>query len=168
LFTVNGILFNHESPRRSSHFVTKKICFHVAAIKKGCVEFVELGNLDAKRDWGHAKDYVRAMWLMLQQNIPDDYVIATGITRSVRELVVEAFKCVDITILWVGTGVNEVGIDFSGVIRVKCSKALFRPSEVDHLEGDFKKSKTILKWQPEISFEEMIKEMVNHELQQYE
>jgi GDPmannose 4,6-dehydratase len=161
----NGILFNHEGPRRGETFVTRKITRAVAAIHKGKQKHLYLGNLDAKRDWGHAKDYARGMWMMLQQKAPDDYVLATGETRSVREFVEHAFACVGRTIAWRGKGVNEVGVDAGGgAILVKIDRRYFRPTEVDFLLGDASKARKILKWKPEIGFEAMVREMVKHDL----
>jgi len=165
MFTCNGILFNHESPRRGETFVTRKITRAVARIKEGLQDYVSLGNLDAKRDWGHARDYVEAMWLMLQQDTPDDYVVATGETHSVREFVEHAFAYVGITIKWQGSGVDEVGIDSStGSILVKVDPRYFRPSEVEFLLGDPSKAKKILGWEPKITFESLVKEMMQEEL----
>lgn len=131
MFACNGILFNHESPRRGENFVTRKITRSVAKIHLGLLDFMELGNLDSKRDWGHAKDYVIAMWKMLQLDKPEDFVVATGETHSVREFVEEAFKCIGRSIVWEGQGVNEVGKEKgTGVIRVKINPKYFRPTEV--------------------------------------
>jgi GDPmannose 4,6-dehydratase len=167
IYAVNGILFNHESPKRGDCFVTKKICSQVAAIQNGYLDFIELGNLDAKRDWGHAKDYVYAMWLMLQQEKADDYVISTGISTSVRDLVQEAFSYINMRITWLGESIDEVGVDQNGIVRVKCNVGLFRPNDVEHLEGDFTKAKNKLGWEPKISFNKLIKEMMEEELSFY-
>ena len=164
LFAVNGILFNHESPRRGGCFVTKKVCRGVAAIKDGYTKCIKLGNLNAKRDWGHARDFVSCMWKMLQQDKPDDFVICTGEYRSVRELVEEAFKHIDLKITWKGAGLNEVGVDQNGDVRVRVDPFYFRPTEVEFLHGDCSKAKRVLDWHPSISFEDMIAEMVNIEL----
>jgi GDPmannose 4,6-dehydratase len=164
LFAVNGILFNHESPRRGGCFVTKKVCRGVADIKDGYSECIMLGNLNAKRDWGHARDFVVCMWKMLQQDEPDDYVVCTGEYRTVRELVEEAFKHIDLTITWQGEGLDEVGVDQHGETRVRVDPVYFRPAEVEFLHGDCSKSKKALGWNPSISFEDMIAEMVNIEL----
>ncbi|VDP29065.1 unnamed protein product [Soboliphyme baturini] len=138
MYACNGILFNHESPRRGENFVTRKITRAVAKIHLGYQEHVELGNLNAKRDWGYAKDYVEAMWLMLQQPEPDDYVIATGEMHSVREFVELAFKIVGVTIVWEGTGVDEVGRDkATGTVRVRVNPRYYRPAEVVRLCGFF-------------------------------
>ena len=137
LYACSGILFNHESERRGKEFVTRKITNAAARIKQGVQEYLELGNLDSKRDWGHSKDYVRAMWLMLQQETPDDYVIATNETRTVREFVETAFSHIGITIEWKGTGVDEIGIDkATGKTIIKINPQYFRPAEVDVLLGN--------------------------------
>ena len=165
LFTCSGILFNHESERRGKEFVTRKITDAVARIKNGIQEYVELGNLDSKRDWGHSKDYVRAMWLMLQQDKPDDYVVATNETRTVREFVEIAFKTAGIDIEWQGTGVNEVGINkANGKTVVKISEKFFRPAEVDILLGNPEKAEKTLGWTREISFAELVERMVKNDL----
>ena len=165
LYACSGILFNHESERRGKEFVTRKITDAVAKIKLGKQEYLELGNMDAKRDWGHSKDYVKAMWLMLQQETPDDYVIATNETRSVREFVEEAFKCVDIKIKWQGEGVNEIGIDVdTNNVVVKINPKFYRPAEVDILLGDPSKAEKNLGWKREISFGDLVKRMVENDL----
>lgn len=165
LYACSGILFNHESERRGKEFVTRKITDAVAKIKLGKQDYLELGNMDAKRDWGHSKDYVKAMWLMLQQETPDDYVIATNETRSVREFVEEAFKCVNIKIKWQGEGINEVGINTdTGNIIVKINPKFYRPAEVDILLGDPSKAEKNLGWKREINFSELVKRMVNNDL----
>lgn len=165
MFTCCGILFNHESERRGHEFVTRKITDAVARIKLGVQDHLELGNLDAKRDWGHAKDYVKAMWLMLQQDAPDDYVVATGETRSVRDFVNAAFAAVDMEILWQGSGVDEIGIHkASGKTVVKVNPKFFRPSEVELLIGDPTKAEKDLKWKREISFADMVARMVRMDL----
>ncbi|WP_044975759.1 GDP-mannose 4,6-dehydratase [Ruminococcus sp. HUN007] len=165
LFTCSGILFNHESERRGKEFVTRKITDAVARIKNGLQEYVELGNLDSKRDWGHSKDYVRAMWLMLQQDKPDDYVVATNETRTVREFVEIAFRTAGIDIEWQGTGVNEVGINkANGKTVVKVSEKFFRPAEVDILLGNPEKAEKTLGWTREISFAELVERMVRNDL----
>jgi GDPmannose 4,6-dehydratase len=157
----NGILFNHESPRRGETFVTRKITQAVAKIKLGLQACLYLGNLDAKRDWGHAKDYVESMWKILNQKKPDDYVIATGKSNTVREFVEEAFRNIDIKITWKGKGVKEQGIDLkSRKTLVKIDSKYFRPLEVNNLLGDFSKAKKIIKWSPKISFKNLVKEMV--------
>ncbi|CAN7991411.1 unnamed protein product [Ixodes hexagonus] len=165
IFAVNGILFNHESPRRGETFVTRKISRSVAKIHLGQLEHFELGNLDSKRDWGHAKDYVEAMWLMLQQSQPEDFVIATGEYHSVREFVEVAFKHIGQTIVWEGEGLDEVGKDKeSGVVRVKVNPKYFRPAEVDFLLGDASKAKEKLGWQRRITFQDLVKEMVDSDI----
>ena len=166
MFACSGILFNHESERRGKEFVTRKITDAVAKIKLGKQEYLELGNMDSKRDWGHSKDYVKAMWLMLQQDTPDDYVIATNETRSVREFVEVAFKCVDIDIKWQGKGTDEVGInDETGDIIVKVNPKFYRPAEVDILLGDPSKAEKKLFWKREISFEDLVDRMVKNDLE---
>ena len=165
LFACSGILFNHESERRGIEFVTRKISRAAAAISLGKQEFVELGNMDSKRDWGHSKDYVRAMWLMLQQDTPDDYVIATNETRTVREFVEIAFRTAGIEVEWKGTGIDEVGIDkATGKTVVKVNKKFFRPAEVDVLLGDPAKAEKQLGWTREISFAELVERMVKNDL----
>jgi len=161
----NGILFNHESPIRGETFVTRKITRAVAAIECGLQEALYLGNLDAKRDWGHARDYVEGMWRILQQDKPDDYVLATGETHSVREFVELAFAEVGRTIIWQGQGVDEVGIDkASGKTLVRIDPRYFRPTEVDLLLGDPTKAREKLGWQHRTSFRELVKEMVESDL----
>ena len=157
----NGILFNHESPRRGETFVTRKITLAVAKIKMGIQDCLYLGNLEAKRDWGHAKEYVESMWKILNHNVPSDYVIATGKSNTVRQFVEEAFRNIDIKITWKGKGVKEQGIDLaSGKIFVKIDPKYFRPLEVNCLLGDFSKAKKVIKWYPKISFKTLVKEMV--------
>jgi len=166
LFTCNGILFNHESPRRGETFVTKKISKCVAGIKKGTHKKLLLGNLDAKRDWGYAKDYVEVMWLMLQQEKPSDYVIATGSFYSVRDFVEEAFRVIGINIKWLGTGIDEVGVDdLTGQKLVSIDQQYYRPSEVEHLLGDSSKARKELGWFPKTSFSDLVKMMVEYDLQ---
>lgn len=165
MFACSGILFNHESERRGLEFVTRKITDAVARIKLGVQNHLELGNLDAKRDWGHAKDYVRAMWLMLQQEQPDDYVVATGETRKVREFVEAAFATVDMELEWQGTGVDEIGIDkATGKTVVKINPEFFRPAEVELLIGTPAKAERVLGWKREISFAELVTRMVKNDL----
>jgi GDPmannose 4,6-dehydratase len=161
----NGILFNHESPLRGETFVTRKITRAVAAIELGLQERLYIGNLDAKRDWGHARDYVDGMWRILQQDRPDDYVLATGETHSVREFVERAFACVERAIVWRGAGVDEVGIDErSGRELVRVDARYFRPTEVDVLQGDPSKARARLGWQHRTSFPELVHEMVEADL----
>ena len=160
-FACNGILFNHESPLRGETFVTRKITIGLSKIKLGLQKNLILGNLNAKRDWGHAADYAEAMWKMMQLNKPDDFVIATGRQYSVRQFVNIAAKNLGINIKWIGKGINEKGIDKkTGKTLVKVGKKYFRPTEVDTLLGDSKKAKKILKWKPKITFNKMVKEMV--------
>ena len=160
-FACNGILFNHESPLRGETFVTRKITIGLSRIKLGLQKELVLGNLNAKRDWGHAEDYVEAMWKMMQLKRPDDFVIATGKQYSVRDFVNISAKNLGISIKWVGKGINEKGIDKkTGKIIVKVGKRYFRPTEVDTLLGDARKAKKILKWKPKITFNQMVKEMV--------
>lgn len=166
LYACAGILFNHESERRGKEFVTRKITYSVAKIKKGIQDHVELGNLDAKRDWGHSKDYVRAMWLMLQQEQADDYVIATNETRTVREFVETAFKHVGIDIVWEGKGVDEIGKDKeTGKILVKVNPQFFRPAEVELLLGNPEKAEKKLGWEREISFSELVERMIKNDIE---
>jgi GDPmannose 4,6-dehydratase len=165
IFACNGILFNHESPRRGETFVTRKITRAVANIVKGKQDKLYLGNLNARRDWGYAGDYVEAMWLMLQQDEPDDYVIATGETHSVREFCEKAFECVGIKIEWVGSGIEEKGIDSkTGRVLVEVDPRYFRPTEVDLLIGDATKARQKLGWQPKVTFDELVKMMVKSDL----
>jgi GDPmannose 4,6-dehydratase len=161
MFACNGILFNHESPLRGETFVTRKITRAVARIKLGLQDKLYLGNLNSKRDWGHAKDYVEAMWLILQQKEPEDFVIATGETHTVREFVERAFAELAIHIEWQGEGVTEKGIDKeTGNVRVEIDPRYFRPTEVELLLGDPTKARTKLGWQPRVSFPELVKEMM--------
>ena len=146
LFATNGILFNHESPRRGENFVTMKVINGVKDIVNNKKEFIELGNIDSLRDWGHAKDYVYGMWLMLQQEKPDDYVLATGKTFSVRLFIEKAFRIKNINITWSGTGINEVGKDQNGIVRIKINPKYYRPCEVDLLLGDPTKAIKKLEW----------------------
>ena len=165
MYACSGILFNHESERRGKEFVTRKITDAVARIKFGVQEVLELGNLDAKRDWGHAKDYVRAMWLMLQQDEADDYVIATNETRTVREFVERTFMYVGIEIIWEGSEVNEIGKDkATGKTVVKINPDFFRPAEVDIRIGDPVKAETKLGWKREIPFVELVERMIKNDL----
>jgi GDPmannose 4,6-dehydratase len=160
LHASNGILFNHESPVRGETFVTRKITQAVASIAAGLQDVLYLGNLDAKRDWGHARDYVDGMWRVLQQDAPDDYVLATGEAHSVREFVEIAFAEADMTIEWQGNGLEEVGVDDSGTARVRIDPRYFRPTEVDYLLGDAAKALRILDWRPQTSFRDLVREMV--------
>ena len=165
---TNGILFNHESPRRGRTFVTRKITVAVAKIVENVQKTLYLGNLDAKRDWGHARDYIEGMWMMLQQDEPDDYVLATGETHSVREFVEKAFGFAGITIKWKGEAgtVDEIGVDAANEDRVlvKIDPAYFRPTEVDLLLGDPTKAKTKLGWESKTPFDKLVEEMVKEDL----
>lgn len=169
LFGVNGILFNHESPRRGENFVSKKITQGLIRTKLGKQAILQLGNLEARRDWGYAKEYVESMWLMLQQPKPDDYVIATGESHTVREFVEEACRNLGIDLMWSGTGVNEKGVDrITGKCYVEIDPHYFRPSEVDHLKGDATKAHAVLGWKPKTTFSELVKIMVEHDLAELE
>lgn len=167
MFAVNGILFNHESERRGETFVTRKITLAAARISLGKQDKLYLGNLDAQRDWGYAKDYVECMWLMLQHDIPEDFVIATGEMHTVRKFVTVAFNEVGINIKWEGSGINEKGIDTrTNKVLVEVDPKYFRPTEVEQLLGDPSKAKTLLGWNPTAtSFEELVKIMVEHDLE---
>lgn len=166
MYVCSGILFNHESERRGKEFVTRKITDAVARIKQGVQEHLELGNMDSKRDWGHSKDYVMAMWLMLQQEKADDYVIATNETRTVREFVEKSFSHAGIDIVWQGEGVNEIGIDKeTNKTVVKINPKFFRPAEVDILLGNPEKAEKELNWKREISFEELVERMVKNDME---
>ena len=165
LYACSGILFNHESERRGKEFVTRKITDAVARIKFGIQDCLELGNMDSKRDWGHSKDYVKAMWLMLQQETPDDYVIATNETRTVREFVETSFEMAGISIEWKGEAIDEIGIDkATGRTVVKVNPKFFRPAEVDILIGDPTKAETNLGWRREIPFRELVERMVKNDI----
>ena len=169
MFACNGILFNHESPIRGETFVTRKITRAVARMKLGLQDMLHLGNLDAKRDWGFARDYVRAMYLMLQQDEPEDFVIATGESYSVREFVVKAFGEVDIKIEWTGTGLEEIGRDSdSGKVLIQIDPRYFRPTEVDILLGDPSRAREKLGWESKVSFDELVKLMVREDLKEAE
>jgi GDPmannose 4,6-dehydratase len=160
MYACTGILFNHESPRRGETFVTRKITQGLSKISVGLQDVLELGNLNAKRDWGHAKDFVEAMWLMLQQNEPDDFVIATGVQYSVREFVEEAAPYFGMKIIWEGEGLNEVGIDKNtGKMVIRVNPKYFRPAEVETLLGDATKAKEKLGWEPKISFKQLVEDM---------
>ena len=165
LFTCSGILFNHESERRGKEFVTRKITSAAARIRHGLQDFVELGNLDAKRDWGHSEDYVRAMWLMLQQEKADDYVVASNETHPVREFVEKAFRAAGIEIEFSGTGVDEIGKDrATGKAVVRVNPKFFRPAEVELLYGNPAKAEEVLGWRREISFDQLVERMVKNDL----
>lgn len=160
LYACTGILFNHESPRRGETFVTRKITIGLSRISVGLQDCLYLGNLNSKRDWGHAKDFVEAMWLMLQQDMPDDFVIATGVQYSVREFVEEAAPYFGMKIRWEGEGFDEVGIDqFTGKVIIRVDDKYFRPSEVETLLGDATKAKEKLGWVPKISFKQLVEDM---------
>jgi GDPmannose 4,6-dehydratase len=166
IFASNGILFNHESPRRGETFVTRKITRAVARISLGLQDKLYLGNLDAKRDWGYAPDYVRAMWMILQHDEPDDFVIATGECHSVREFVEAAFKYVGIDIEWHGKGVDEKGYQKgTNRVLVEVDPMYFRPTEVDILQGDPSKAKEKLKWEPQVKFDELVKIMMEADIE---
>jgi len=166
LYACSGILFNHESPIRGETFVTRKITRALARICVGLENCLYLGNLDSLRDWGHASDYVRAQWLMLQQEEPEDFVIATGEQHSVREFVVKAARRVGMIIEWRGRGVAEQGVDTAtGKVVVKIDSRYFRPTEVDTLLGDATKARTKLNWKPEVSFEALVEEMMTSDLE---
>jgi GDPmannose 4,6-dehydratase len=165
LHASNGIMFNHESPTRGETFVTRKVTRAVAAIHLGRQERLFLGNLDARRDWGHARDFVRGMWLITQQASPDDYVLATGQTHSVRTFAEKAFAQVGVTLAWRGRGVGEEGVDVAtGAVRVQVDPRYFRPTEVDELVGDAGKARDRLGWRPEIDLDTLIAEMVQSDL----
>lgn len=164
IYACNGILFNHESPVRGETFVTRKITRALARIKLGLQDCLFLGNLEAKRDWGHAKDYVEMQWLMLQQDVAEDYVIATGVQYSVREFVNAAAQEIELSIRWEGQGVEEIGIDASGKCVVAVDPRYFRPTEVETLLGDASKAKQKLGWTPKISFQELVSEMMREDL----
>ena len=165
LFASNGILFNHESPIRGETFVTRKITRAVASIELGLQNELHIGNLDAKRDWGHARDYVLGMWQILQQNRPDDYVLATGISKTVREFVELAFQETDVKLRWDGVGIDEIGVcTRTGKTIVRVDPRYFRPTEVDSLQGDASKARGDFGWQATTSFADMVAEMVQHDL----
>jgi GDPmannose 4,6-dehydratase len=165
MFACNGILFNHESPRRGENFVTRKVTRAVAKIHLGYQDYLELGNLDAKRDWGHAKDFVEAMWLVLQQDEPDDYVVSTGEAHSVREFVEKAFKHIGVEIAWEGKGVDEIGKDkATGIIRVRVNTKFYRPTEVEFLLGDSTKARKKLNWKPKYDFDGLVKDMMESDI----
>lgn len=169
IFACNGILFNHESPIRGETFVTRKITRGLARIKLGLEDCLYLGNLEAKRDWGHAKDYIEAQWLILQQGTPDDYVIASGEQRSVRDFVDSAADVLGFSLVWEGEGVDETGMDAkTGKCIVRIDPRYFRPTEVETLLGDASKARDILKWKPKVSFNELVSEMVKEDLKQAE
>jgi len=164
IFACNGILFNHESPVRGETFVTRKIVIALCKIKNGLQKKLYLGNLDAKRDWGHAKDYVEAMWKMLQKKTPTDYVISTGKQYSVKQFVNLVLNELKIKYLWKGKGINSKCYDHTGKCIVECDKEYYRPLEVDTLLGDSRKARKELNWRPKTNINGLVKEMVNHEL----
>ena len=169
IYGCNGILFNHESPIRGETFVSRKITRALTRMKLGLQDYcLYLGNLDAKRDWGHAKDYVEAQWLMLQQDTPEDFVIASGVQHSVRDFVMKAAQELELKITWQGSGVNEKGYDQHGNCLVAVDARYFRPAEVESLLGDASKAKLKLGWQPKITFDELVKEMVVQDLKEAE
>ena len=169
MFACNGILFNHESPRRGETFVTRKITRGLIGIKTGKEEKLYLGNLDAQRDWGYAKDFVHGMWLMLQQEKPDDYILATGETRSVREFIEKAASLLDIDIAWEGNGLDEKGIDRkTNKTIIEIDPRYFRPAEVDALRGDYTKAKEKLGWEPDIKIDKLIEIMIKSDLEKKE
>lgn len=165
LFICSGILFNHESPRRGKHFVTRKITQSLAKIKLGLQDSFELGNLEAKRDWGFAGDYVEAMWMMLQQKLPADYVIATGESHTVREFFEAAAAALDMPISWKGKGLREVARDAHGKVILRINKKYYRPTEVDYLLGDSSKARKELGWKPKHSFSELVTMMAQADLE---
>ena len=164
MYACSGILFNHESPRRTHNFVTRKITIALGKILKGEQDKLILGNLNSLRDWGHAKDYVRGMWLILQQDQPEDFVLSTNEYHSVREFVEKAFQLKGINIQWKGEGIDEIGYDINtGKEIIFVSSKYFRPTEVDELLGDSTKARTQMGWLPEYTFETMLEEMVNED-----
>lgn len=167
MFACNGLLFNHESPLRGENFVTRKITRAVAQIHLGQLDKITIGNLDAKRDWGHAKDYVEAMWLMLQQDKPEDFVISMGETNTVRDFINWSFKEVGTDVEWKGSGIDEIGVDAkTGKVLVSIDAKYFRPAEVDLLLGDSTKARTQLGWKPKYTLASMIAEMVHMDLEE--
>tara|TARA_B100000989_G_scaffold238449_2_gene185354 strand:+ start:17608 stop:18657 length:1050 start_codon:yes stop_codon:yes gene_type:complete len=165
IFACSGILFNHESPLRGETFVTKKVVMSAVKYSKNKKEILQIGNLNALRDWGHAKDYVRNMWMMLQKKKPDDYVIATNTSYSVRRFIELTYRYLGIKIRWKGKGLSEKGIDTkSGKVIIKVNARYFRPNEVDNLRGNSDKARKELKWKPQVKFEQLVKEMIDYEL----
>mgnify|MGYP001012887712 CR=1 FL=1 len=164
IFACNGILFNHESPRRGITFVTRKITLGLGNILNGKQEYITLGNIEAERDWGHAKDYVEGMWRILQYDKPEDFVLSTNEKHSIREFIEKSFKFKGFNIKWKGKGINEIGYDLkSGRELIKISDKYYRPTEVELLLGDYSKAKNILGWEPKYTFDELIEEMVEHD-----
>jgi GDPmannose 4,6-dehydratase len=168
MYACNGILFNHESPIRGETFVTRKITRGLARIKVGLQDCLYLGNLEARRDWGHARDFVEAQWLILQQPEPEDYVIATGVQHSVREMVERAAAALDMTVRWKGKGADEKGYDAAGRCIVAIDSRYFRPAEVDTLLGDATKARQKLGWRPKVGFDELVREMALEDLREAE
>jgi len=164
IFACNGILFNHESPVRGETFVTKKIISALCKIKEGKQDKLYLGNLNAKRAWGHARDYCEAMWKMLQQKKPDDYVIASGIQHSIKEFINMSCRYLEIKIQWKGKGIKEKGYNDKGQVIIECDKKYIRPLDVNTLLGDYSKARKVLRWKPKISLKDLIKEMINEEI----
>ncbi len=165
MFAVSGILFNHESPLRGTEFITRKVSLGVARIRYGKQDKLIVGNLDAKRDWGYAPEYVYGMWLMLQQDKPDDYVLATGEAHSVREFIEEAFKIAGYDIVWKGEGVDEKGVDRrTGKVLVEVSAEFYRPAEVNILIGNYEKAKKVLNWEPKVKFKDLVRIMVEEDM----
>ncbi len=166
IFAVNGILFNHEGEKRGATFVTRKITRAVANYYLGNKDILYLGNLNAKRDWGYAGDYVKTMWMMLQQKKPSDFVISTGVSKSVKQFVEEAYKCIGVNIIWRGKNLKEIGLDKkTNKTVIKIDKYYFRPTEVHELRGDSSKAKRILKWRPKTSFKKLVKLMVDKDIE---
>ena len=168
MYACNGILFNHESPVRGENFVTRKITRALSRIKLGLQECLYIGNLEAKRDWGHARDFVEMQWLMLQLDQPEDFVIATGVQHSVRDFIIAVAKELGIAISWEGEGANEKGYDAKGNCVIVVDSRYFRPTEVDTLLGDSSKAKMKFGWEPKISFDELVSEMVREDLKSAE
>jgi len=164
MFACNGILFNHESPRRGETFVTRKITIGLTRIKLGLQKKILVGNLDARRDWGHAKDYVEAQWLILQQKKPDDYIIATGKNYSVKDFINACANILNMKLKWKGKGVNAKAFDTKGNCIIQCDNRYFRPTEVDRLLGNPSKAKKKLKWKPKVNFKQLVKEMIGEDL----
>lgn len=167
MYICNGILFNHESPRRGETFVTRKITRHVAAVKHGRIGTLYLGNIDAQRDWGHARDYVRAMWMIMQLEQPKDYVIATGETHSVREFCELAFAHIGIHISWRGEGLSTEGYGTDGYVYIRIDQRFYRPTEIDYLKGDATRARKEVGWTPTVSFTSLIAEMVESDIKLY-
>lgn len=163
MFACNGILFNHESPRRGETFVTRKVTIGLGKILRGEQTCIVMGNIDAKRDWGHAKDYVKGMWMILQADKPDDFVLATETTTTVRDFIQYTFSKRGMPLTWKGEGINEIGVDPAGITRVKISEKYFRPAEVELLLGDSTKVRTELGWQPEHTWQQLADDMIAHD-----